>query len=172
MEEINIRLSDRDINKAIKRLRKYQRKLERKNKLFVERLAEVGIPVINSAMGSGSGDSSRDYKTAIEVTGVGKTVTGFLVIGGTDILFWEFGAGIHYNNGNTNPKAHEFGMGVGTYPGQTHAIDPGYWWYTDDAGKKHLSYGTEATMPMYKASVEIRKQITQIAREVFGSGEQ
>lgn len=167
---IEMDLSVKSVEKAIEQLKQYKKELIKKNNLFVERLAEVGIPVINQAMSSGKGDSSRAHSTSIVITGSGNTVDGKLILEGEDILFWEFGAGIRYNNGNANPKASEFGMGVGTYPGQTHAITPGYWWYSDEDKKKHLSFGTEATMPMYKASLEIIEKVNQIAREVFGSG--
>ena len=81
-------------------------------------------------------------------------------------LAWEFGAGIFYNNGNINPKASEMGMGVGTFPNQKHALDD-YWWYRDNDGEFHISYGTKATMPMFNASKTIIEQIDTIAREVF-----
>ena len=58
-------------------------------------------------------------------------------------------------------------MGVGSFPGQTHALND-YWWYRDKDGRLRFSQGTEAAMPMYKASVEIISQIELIAREVFG----
>ena len=32
-----------------------------------------------------------------------------------------------------------------------------------------MSHGTESTMPVYKASVEIVQNIRRIAKEVFGS---
>ena len=36
-----------------------------------------------------------------------------------------------------------------------------------DSGEWVRSYGTEATMPVYKASVEIMQSIRKIAKEVF-----
>ena len=42
--------------------------------------------------------------------------------------------------------------------------------YTADTGESVRSFGTEATMPMYKASVEIIRKIHEIAKEVFGGG--
>lgn len=170
MTDINMRLSTSSINQAIREIKKYKRNLEKKNKLFVQRLAEVGIPVIDQTI-EGQGDSSTIHGTAIRVTGKNGTVTGFLAVSGEDILFWEFGAGVRYNDGEAHPKAKEFGMGVGTYPGQTHVPVPGFWYYKPEGSDTYVrSYGTEATMPVYKASLEIRKQMNQIAREVFGNG--
>ena len=78
----------------------------------------------------------------------------------------EFGAGIRYNP-TANPKASEFGMGVGTFPGQTHAENPEGWYYLDSNGEWKHSYGVQASMPMYKAMVEIRRNLDTVIREVF-----
>ena len=78
----------------------------------------------------------------------------------------EFGAGIHYNHVE-NPKASEFGMGVGTYPGQTHAFQEEGWYYMDESGEWHHTYGVKATMPMYNADIEILMNINRVAREIF-----
>ena len=82
------------------------------------------------------------------------------------LLAIEFGAGIYYNSGNENPKANDFGLGVGTYPGQIHAFEDG-WYYLGDDNQWHYTHGVKAAMPMYNATMEIINQYKQIAREVF-----
>ena len=42
----------------------------------------------------------------------------------------------------STPKAREYGMGVGSFPGQTHALND-YWWYRDKDGRLRFSQGTE-----------------------------
>ena len=81
------------------------------------------------------------------------------------ILAIEFGAGIHYNP-IPNPKTADLGFGVGTFPGQMHAFEDG-WYYLGEDDKWHYSHGVKATMPMYKASAEIISRYKQIAAEVF-----
>jgi hypothetical protein len=136
---------------------------------FVERLIEIGIPVVEENITSFKGDSSKNWNYYYEIHREKDSAWGKLIIEDKDILFIEFGAGIHYNNGNAHPQASELGYGVGTYPGQTQAINPGYWWYKDNGGV-HFSLGTEATMPVYKAYAEIVSRVGEIAREVFGNG--
>ena len=43
------------------------------------------------------------------------------------------------------------------------------WVYVADSGEWVRSYGTEATMPVYKASVEIMQNVRRIAKEVFSA---
>lgn len=165
------------ILKAIKELEEYRDSLLPKTEIFVRRLAEIGVEAAELAVAGAEGDSDKPRFSFTFNTIYGE-VDGQIIMTSTPHvdedgrifyphLAWEFGAGIFYNNGNANPKAHEFGMGVGTFPNQKHALND-YWWYRDETGNLHLSKGTEAAMPMYKASVEIITQIDTIAREVFG----
>ena len=164
------------INQAIKELEMYRDSLLSKSDLFVHRLAEIGVEAAEIALANAEGDSGEPRFSMIFNTSEG-IVEGQIIITSTPHvdkegrvfyphLAWEFGAGIYFNNGNINPEASEFGMGVGSFPKQTHALND-YWWYRDEEGVLHLSKGTEAAMPMYKASVEIITQIDRIAREVF-----
>lgn len=159
-------LSVKSVNKLISQLKSYHKSLPSKNTFFVERLAELGIPVIDSSIARARGDADPGHNTEISIAQIGNVVKGTLTLNGEDILFFEFGAGIYYNQSDPE-HASKFGYGVGTYPGQTHAFNDNGWWYTDDAGMSHHSYGTEATSPMLRASHEIIAKIRQIAREVY-----
>lgn len=173
MRKIQVELSVDGIQKATREFRSYIATLDSKCERFVERLiADVGLRVVETNMNSFKGDSDHNYSTYFELHRQPNehSAWGKLVVQNKDILFIEFGAGIHYNNGNAHPQAREFGYGVGTYPGQKNAINPGYWWYKDDGGDLHFSMGTEATMPMYRAYTEMINQVGTIAREVFGNG--
>lgn len=159
-------LSEQGIDSLIQQIEQYRRELIHKCDILVQRLAQSGIPVINACIARAKGDSDKSHNTEVYLNSDGTIRKANLILTGGDILFIEFGAGIHYNSGNAHPKAGKFGYGVGTYPGQTHAIDPGYWWYMED-GESHFSRGTQATMPMYNASLEIMRNVSEIANEVF-----
>lgn len=161
-----ISLSTSDIENLVDELKKYEKSLQEKCIIFTNRLAEIGIKVINIEYGSGVGDSSKEHQVWYEPET--EMIRGKLIVQGEDILFIEFGAGIRFNSGNQHPKAHELGYGVGTYPGQTHALDPNGWYYREN-GNLHHSLGTEATMPVYKASQKMSEEVERIAKEVFGS---
>ena len=160
-------LSRSSINDAINELKAYKKELINKNEIFVRRLAELGLNVVNMKVRQSLGDSD-DATSKATFSSSGRLVSAEIHLTGSDVLFIEFGAGIYYNTPGQHPLEDEFGMGVGTYPGQTHAFDD-YWFYTDDFGNTgQISYGTQATMPMYSASIEMYQEVTRIAREVFG----
>lgn len=81
------------------------------------------------------------------------------------MLMLEFGSGLKAENPANIP-----GVGTGTFPGQTHAENPGGWWYMDLDGVWHHSNGVSARMPMYFAGKEMRAKIVSIVREVFQNG--
>ena len=131
-----------------------------------------GIKVINSVLSGVDLDGyAPDATSSFElITLTPRSAMAKLTLEGTDVLFVEFGAGLLYSNPQ-NPKAGEMGMGVGTYPGQTHAYDPAGWWFTKGGGghtEKIHSYGNPAYMPMYKASEELRNSVAKIFDEYFG----
>ena len=167
--KININLSKSSIEKAIKQLEAYRDSLNDKNLEFVTKLGQLGIPVINQLTDSADGDSNKTHSTMITYSHKGNDAwQATLSVSGKDILFIEFGSGIYYNPSDPE-HAKEFGYGVGTYPGQTHAFDPNGWWYRDEFNEPHHSYGTRATSPMLYASRTIIMEIRRIAREVYGS---
>lgn len=166
---IKVPFSVDGLTKLANNFQKYTDNIIRKNQYFVERLATLGIPVIDAKIAESQGDSEKGHSTHIEIQGLGQsTCMAKLVVNNKDILFIEFGAGIHFNNAKkNNPKAAELGYGVGSYPGQTHAFNEKGWYYTNGAGSAIHSFGTEATEPLQSAVVEIISRIEEIAREVF-----
>jgi hypothetical protein len=167
---IKVNLSQKSIQDTIKQLRAYQKSLVSKNEEFVRRLAELGIPVIDENIALAQGDSDKNHNTYIRINNFGGYSQATLVCEGSDLLFIEFGSGIHYNTPagtSPHPKGQDFGYTIGSYGKGNGKNDS--WVYYADSGEWVRSYGTEATMPVYKASVEIMQNIRKIAKEVFGS---
>lgn len=164
----------KSIQNCIKQIEAHRDDLPRKCQEICRRLAEEGVRVADAAINSvpigktitlttDINPSKMGCQAIMKMTGRetrtedGRTFFSALAI--------EFGAGIYYNS-NSNPKSSEFGMGVGTFPGQTHAFQDG-WYYLGNDGNWHYSHGVQASMPMYKASVEMKQKIDSIVKEVF-----
>ena len=168
---IKIDLFDgKSLDNAIKQIQEYQRTLNDKCEMFVRRLSEVGIPIIDQNIASSSGDSDKGHNTYIKINSFGSYSQARLIVEGKDLLFIEFGAGVHYNGnlgGSPHPKGKEMGYTIGSYGKGQGKND--FWFYYADSGEAVMSHGTKSTMPVYKAGIEIRRQVLKIAREVFGS---
>lgn len=169
-KKISISMSSKSIQNAIKEIEAYKRQFIDRNELFVRRMAELGIPVIDQNIAAAQGDSEKNHNTYIKVNSFGSYSEAKLVVEGKSILFIEFGAGIRYNGSagtSPHPKGEEFGYTIGSYGKGQGKND--FWFYYADTGETVMSHGTEATMPVFRASQEIIQNIRRIAREVFGS---
>lgn len=68
---------------------------------------------------------------------------------------------------NPNPMGASKGYTIGSYGKGNGSKDS--WYYYADTGELVRSQGTQATMPVYKAGVEMRQKMLKIAKEVFSS---
>lgn len=173
--------SSKGIQDIINQLEQYKADLHRKAELLCQRLAGEGLTVAESRIGESPLGKYVSVRIDLETSKVGCRAV-LIATGQTKTSTWqtkdgvksatisclamvEFGSGIA-KNPIVNPLADKFGMGPGTFPGQTHANDS-LWYWQDLEGIWHSSSGITATMPMYSASVEIRNKINSIVREVF-----
>ena len=173
---ININLFDgKSIESAIKTIEQYRNDLPRKCQEICRRLCEIGqqtalVAIQESPQGKAVTlrmdiDPSKTGCKAMLI-GTGKTVTDDRGRTYNLLLGIEFGSGIRLNP-TANPLASEFGMGVGTFPDQKHALDPGGWMYLDKDGNWKHSYGIKATMPFYKAMTDIQRNVNDVVKDVF-----
>ena len=167
---IKINLFDEEsLDKAIRQINQYKNSLNGKCTTFVRRLAEVGIPIIDENILKSQGDSDKNHNTYIKINSFGPCSQAQLICEGKDLLFIEFGAGVSLNGhlgGSPHQMGKELGYTIGSY-GKGQGKNE-FWFYYADSGEAVMSHGTQATMPVYKAGEEIRKQILNIAKEVFG----
>lgn len=176
-KKLTATLSISSIGKLQDDLRKYQSDIAKKTEAFIIKLAESGIPVIDENMakatftvdekGIQSGADPQHY-THIKLKSFGGHFIADLITEGKELLFIEFGAGVYYNGAagtSPHPKGGEFGYVIGSY-GKGHGVQK-VWGYYADSGELILTHGVEATMPVYKASLEIAQNVVKIAREVF-----
>lgn len=158
-------------------LEKYKDSLNNKLSIFVRKLAESGISVIDQNMakanftvdsnGIQSGADPQHY-THIKLNSFGDYARADLIVEGKELLFIEFGSGVYYNGAagtSPHPKGEEFGYVIGSY-GKGHGVQK-VWGYYAESGELILTHGVEATMPVYKASLEIAQNVVKIAKEVF-----
>ncbi len=169
-------LSQSSIKQLQKDLQEYQQEVIQKTKELAKRLAEIGVKVAEAKIDESPLGKYVTLKTDITeekagckailiATGEVKQSEGYADF--NTLLAIEFGAGIHYNP-TPNPNADEFGLGVGTFPGQIHAFEDGWYYWDDKSQEWRYTHGVKATMPMYSASMEIIQSVVKTAREIFG----
>lgn len=155
-------LNPASIDAAVQELRDYAKWVERKAEALAKRLAAYGLTQVRIGYNAAAYPQDRHIEVSVESRGEN---TYAIVASGRDVLFLEFGAGVRYGGGH--PLNGDLGMGPGTYPGQTHVPNPGYWWYTGEDGESHYSVGNAPSMVMYLTGMELEREFVRIAREVF-----
>lgn len=170
-------LSVDSIRNLQKELTAYRDSLTDKCRQLTEELAKIGANVIEAKVGESPLGKYVTLKTDITEEKAG--CKAILIATGeikksekyppfNTLLAIEFGAGIHFNP-IPNPNAGEFGLGVGTFPGQIHAYED-FWFYWDEEKQEWLpTHGVKATWPMYYGNLEIQNSIVKVAKKVFGS---
>lgn len=164
--KINLFDGGKSLRDAIKQIQEYQSSFPRKLQVLIDRLAKEGIQVIRSTMESIPDEQKGSYYTEIMNNTKGEIIGAAIRLTGDKVLFIEFSAGITYGTDSYPlPSGDKYGMG--TYPGKGHWNSPYGWWYIDEHGEKHHTYGNRAYMPMYHAEQAIILQIRNLAAEVF-----
>nr|DAI43981.1 MAG TPA: hypothetical protein [Caudoviricetes sp.] len=169
-------LSVSGLNALKKQLLQYRDELPIKCKQLVSMLLKSGVEVAETNISESPLGKYVTVSTNISADKMG--CNGILLAKGqvkeqdgyepfSILLAIEFGAGVHFNPTPNPLISSEFPYGVGTFPGQTHAYQD-MWYYWDENKQKWMpTHGVKATMPMYKASEEIRNNILKIAKDVF-----
>ena len=170
-------LSVKGIESVKKKLIKYRDvELPRKCKEFVESLLQIGVDVSRAKINESplgkyvtiTTDVSTDKtgcKGILLAKGAVKEQEGYEPF--SILLAIEFGAGVHFNPTPNPLISSEFPYGVGTFPGQTHAYEDMWWYWDENTQEWRPTHGVKATMPMYKASMEMIQKVEKIAKQVF-----
>ena len=149
------------INAAIKQVQKYKKDFLAKEKLFVKRLAEIGVSVATTGFAVADYDGIKDVTVRLEWNG-NKAV---IIAEGETVGFIEFGTGIK------NPEWDNSGMDYtppkhGTY-GKKRGARPHGWYFKPGEGAVQHTYGNPPAEAMRTARDVMIERVARIAREVF-----
>ena len=170
-------LSVSGLNNLKRQLLQYKDDLPTKCEKLVSRLLQSGVTVSQTSISESPLGKYVTVTTNISADKMG--CKGILLAKGavkeqdgydpfSILLAIEFGSGVHFNP-TPNPLSAEMGYGVGTFPGQVHAMEPGGWYFWSEEKQQWIhSYGVKATMPMYSADMEIIQNVVKEAKDVFG----
>lgn len=149
------------IDNAIKQLEQYKRDFLEKEKLFVKKLAEIGVSVASTGFAVADYDGVKDVTVRLEWNGNKATV----IAEGSTVGFIEFGTGIKYpewDNSDmeyTPPKHGTYGKGHGAWPKG--------WYFVPGEGAVQHTFGNPPAEAMRTARDVMIEKIIQVAREVW-----
>lgn len=151
-----------DIRRAQREMDEYKEWVLKKADELIRRLAEVGANVASIHFAGGWIDGNDDVEVSIIPLNDGYEV----LANGESVCFLEFGTGIAAGNGyDTSEITPPVDITPGSwskYHGNNFREGHEYWYYN---GRKYEM--TTPRMGMYHAYNESKRQLEQIAREVF-----
>ncbi len=172
-----IRCTIGTVSKALAEIERYRNELKNKTRIFMGRLAEIGIETAAVRFANAIYDGTNDVVVDKSPTWIDDNKLA-ISASGKSITFIEFGSGVHYA-ADSHPLAGEFGFSRGGYGHRLGRFDS--WRYRGDPGTSGeiitegkyagmvRTHGNPANRAMYDTGKELREQIAQIAREVFGN---
>lgn len=168
---ISFKLSEKDINRAIRELNAYKKDIQKKTDLLrkkiAERLAEEAEKGFSGAVADDLlKEGQRKAKVNVSVSERGSV--SVVIASGEDAIWVEFGSGV-YHNGSAGSSPHPNGASLGMIIG---GFGKGngkkrVWGFYEN-GELKLTHGAPAAMPMARAVASVCNDIQQIAKEVFG----
>lgn len=171
---ISVTLDSASIDAAIAELKSYSAWVTAKAAELRERvayfIAKDASAVFNAAAAADDlreGTITGNVHVSVEPGGDNVTL---VIADGQDAVFMEFGAGVYFNGpvgSSPNPLGATLGFTIGSY--STYKPDKEIWGYNGPDGELHLTHGTPASMPLYKAVQSVAREIGKIAQEVFSS---
>ena len=169
-----VRLNTESIGGLIRYLETYSLNLPTKCEQFVKRLGDIGIRVVNTEYPKTTADPDYDlsHTTELQLSSVGNTTVGRLIVSGEQVMFIEFGAGVFYNGTagtSPHPQGKKKGYTIGSY-GKHYGRRRAWYYQDEETGEYIKTHGVKAQMPVWKASQEMLAQVKDIAREVFNVG--
>lgn len=177
---INMTLSSKSIQNAIKELENYKTELQQKTNLFLEKLSDVGITV---AKNTAQGDSHH-FDEMVEFVKEWDNGELYLIGRNSNLsglhIEWYDGDGNYHDETISPILALEYGTGKlaiegrkGSFAVTGNHVDDDIWYYyqsIDANGNpidKHVATPEEPHQMMYEATMEMMRQIKTIAREVW-----
>ena len=170
MKSISVRLDPNEIAKAIEEILEYQKEVEQKTRILVQRLTDFGVEMARvkivelGAVDSGALLSGVDgyYSPTLNA--------GFVRVTSDHVAFVEFGTGVvgqasPHKNGEYLSKA-AWGYATGSKIFTTKDGKIGWIYPTDDGGFR-FTEGAKSRPFLYETALELQNQFPRIVKEVF-----
>ena len=183
MKRYRINISKKgSVRDAIELLQGYKSRLNDACERFVNLLMDAGIRTAKANTGQYAGMIT--FEKRIEQSDVG--CDGILIAMDKEKIIREW----YTDKQRTNKRSYEVsplllaefgsgflakvlddveGVGQGTMPKQKHAFDANGWYWYDETGEKHHSFGEAPTYPMHAAGLAMQFEIEEIGRKVFSN---
>lgn len=160
------------IEKAIKDLQQYKKKIETNTRLLVERLTNEGAEIVRIKIVDMGAYYSGELLSGVDGYYSPSLNAGFVKVTSDHVAFVEFGTGVkgqnspHKNGEYLSKAAWSYATGAKIFTTQDGRVG---WIYPTDDGGFRFTEGMESRPFMYETALELQSKFPQIAKEVFST---
>ena len=172
MKTINVRLDPTSIENAIKELQQYQKDVENKTRLLIQRLTDYGAEIARVKIVSLGAYYSGELLSGVDGYYSPTLNAGFVKVTNDHAAFVEFGTGVvgqnnpHKNGEYLSKAAWQYATGPKIFTTQDGKVG---WIYPTDDGGFRFTEGMKSRPFMYETALELQSKFAGIAKEVFST---
>ena len=170
MKTISVRLDPSEIAKAIGEIQEYQKEIERKSRMFVEKLTDFGAEIARVKIVSLGANYSGELLSSVDGYFSPLLNTGFVRVTSDHAAFVEFGTGVvgqnspHKNGEYLAAAAWGYATGPKIFTTKDGRVG---WIYPTDDGSFRFTEGMKSRPFLYETALELQNRFPEIAKEVF-----
>ena len=170
MKTILVTLDPQSVANAIKEITEYRKEVERKTKLLVQRLTDLGADIARIKIVSLGAVQSGELLSGVSGYFSPLLNAGFVKVTSDHVAFVEFGTGVALANGlHPNGEylaraAWVYGSGSKIFTTKNGKIG---WIYPTDDGEFRFTEGMGSRPFMYETALELQREFPTIAKAVF-----
>ena len=172
MKNISVRLDPKSVAAAIEELQKYQKDVENRTRLLIQKLTDYGADIARVKIVSLGAFYSGELLSGVDGYYSPILNAGFVKVTSDHAAFVEFGTGVvgqqsPHKNGEYLSKA-SWGYATGQKIFTTQNGKVGWIYPTDDGGFR-FTEGMKSRPFMYETALELQNKFAQMAKEVFST---
>ena len=172
MKTISVRLDPDSIAAAIEELQQYQKDVENKTRLLVQRLTDYGANIARVKIVGMGAFYSGELLSGVDGYYSPILNAGFVKVTSDHVAFVEFGTGVvgqkikHRNGEYLSKAAWAYATGPKIFTTQNGKVG---WIYPTDDGSFRFTEGMRSRPFMYETAIELAQIFDRMALEVFST---
>ena len=172
MKTITVRLDPKSIADAINELEEYKKEVERRAKLLVQTLTDLGVEIVRVKIVGMGAVYSGELLSGVDGYFSPALNAGYVRVSSDHVAFVEFGTGVvgqaspHSNGEYLSKAAWSYASGAKIFTTKNGRVG---WIYPTDDGGYRFTEGMQSRPFMYETALELQREFPRIVKEVFGS---
>jgi hypothetical protein len=172
VKTINVKLDPHSVADAIKEIQQYQKDVENKVRLLLQRLTDLGADIARIKIVSMGAYYSGELLSGVDGYYSPTLNVGFVRVTSDHVAFVEFGTGVvgqtnpHKNGEYLSKAAWQYATGAKIFTTKEGKVG---WIYPTNDGGFRFTEGMQSRPFMYETALELSRNFANIVKAVFST---